>query len=148
MPSNEGRLKSARFNCPCCGYPTLPERAAYEICVLCWWEDDGQDDLDADEVRGGPNGALSLSAARANFRSHLTKYDHGRDTRIGGADSAPEVQAKRTIMSAFDRLGVLPADASVADLWAEIERAELILTAETYRKIREYETSGGPGGAA
>jgi Cysteine-rich CPCC len=27
----------------------------------------GQDDHDVDEVRGGPNGALSLRHARANF---------------------------------------------------------------------------------
>jgi hypothetical protein len=32
------------------------------------WEDDGQDDHDADEVRGGPNGDLSLTQARINFR--------------------------------------------------------------------------------
>jgi hypothetical protein len=31
------------------------------------WEDDGQDTHDADEVRGGPNGTLSLSQARRNF---------------------------------------------------------------------------------
>jgi len=34
-------------------------------CVF--WEDDGQDDHDADEVRGGPNGTLSLLQARLNF---------------------------------------------------------------------------------
>jgi hypothetical protein len=32
------------------------------------WEDDGQDDHDADEVRGGPNSSLSLTQARANYR--------------------------------------------------------------------------------
>ncbi len=36
---------------------------------MCYWEDDGQDDGDADVVRGGPNGTLSLSQARANFRA-------------------------------------------------------------------------------
>jgi hypothetical protein len=35
---------------------------------VCFWEDDGQDDHDADEVRGGPNGTLSLTQARTNFR--------------------------------------------------------------------------------
>ncbi|MEK3797022.1 CPCC family cysteine-rich protein [Peribacillus sp. FSL H8-0477] len=39
-----------RVKCPCCGFPTLDERDAYEICVLCKWQDDGQDDLNADEV--------------------------------------------------------------------------------------------------
>jgi Cysteine-rich CPCC len=56
------------LRCPCCGCKTLSERGAFDICKVCYWEDDGQDDYDADLVRGGPNGALSLSAARANYR--------------------------------------------------------------------------------
>jgi hypothetical protein len=53
--------------CPCCGFLTLTERAAWEICPVCYWEDDGQDDSEADEVFGGPNGELSLTAARRNY---------------------------------------------------------------------------------
>ncbi len=53
--------------CPCCGYKTLAERGGYEICPVCFWEDDGQDDCDADVVRGGPNSTLSLREARQNF---------------------------------------------------------------------------------
>ena len=64
-PSQEG----VSYNCPCCGYNTLGERGGYEICQVCFWEDDGQDDQDADVVRGGPNDALSLSQARTNFQS-------------------------------------------------------------------------------
>ncbi len=56
------------FRCPCCGFRTLDERGGYDICPVCFWEDDGQDDHDADVVRGGPNGALSLTQARANYR--------------------------------------------------------------------------------
>src|SRR5690606_15709062 len=41
--------------CPCCGHPTLGERAGFEICPVCFWEDDGQDDVDAHVERGGPN---------------------------------------------------------------------------------------------
>ncbi|MEV5576646.1 CPCC family cysteine-rich protein [Spirillospora sp. NPDC052269] len=55
------------YPCPCCGFLTLAERGGYEICQVCFWEDDGQDDPDADTVRGGPNYALSLTAARRNF---------------------------------------------------------------------------------
>ncbi|HEV3445724.1 MAG TPA: CPCC family cysteine-rich protein, partial [Gemmataceae bacterium] len=40
---------------------------AFEICEVCYWEDDGQDDGDADECRSGPNGSLSLREARANY---------------------------------------------------------------------------------
>ena len=68
--------------CPCCGYPTLLERGAYEICTICWWEDDGQDDDNADAVRGGPNGAYSLTQARANFADHFDMYDKGNGIGI------------------------------------------------------------------
>ena len=37
---------------------------------MCFWEDDGQDDHDAEEVRGGPNGCLSLAVARVNFKKN------------------------------------------------------------------------------
>ena len=57
-----------RYRCPCCAYLTLRERGGDEICRVCYWQDDGQDDHDVDEVRGGPNELLSLSQARANFR--------------------------------------------------------------------------------
>lgn len=56
------------FRCPCCGCLTFDERGGYDICPVCFWEDDGQDDHDADVVRGGPNGQLSLTQARTNYR--------------------------------------------------------------------------------
>lgn len=55
------------YRCPCCRYNTLYGRGHYEICEVCFWEDDGQDDHDVDEIRGGPNGELGLSQARRNF---------------------------------------------------------------------------------
>lgn len=79
--------------CPCCGYRTLNERAAYEICPICWWEDDGQDDADADAdtVRGGPNGEYSLALARANFADHFDMYDAGKGI---GAVARPSSERK------------------------------------------------------
>jgi hypothetical protein len=56
------------FACPCCHSLTLDGRGNFEICPVCYWEDDGQDDEDADVVRGGPNGELSLTQARENYR--------------------------------------------------------------------------------
>lgn len=53
--------------CPCCFKRTLDERGGFEVCAVCLWEDDGQDDRDADTVRGGPNGGLSLTTARGNY---------------------------------------------------------------------------------
>jgi len=59
--------KQPTYRCPCCGYLTLRGRAGFEICPVCFWEDDGQDSHDADEVRGGPNDLLSLTQARRNY---------------------------------------------------------------------------------
>ena len=56
-----------RVTCPCCGFLTLRERGFYELCPVCFWEDDGQDNADADVVRMGPNGTISLSDARRNY---------------------------------------------------------------------------------
>src|SRR6218665_918745 len=62
------------FLCPCCYFPTLTERQDFDICFLCDWEDDGQDDHNADMVLGGPNHSYSLTEARENFKNHLTSY--------------------------------------------------------------------------
>lgn len=67
-------MATPKLRCPCCGYRTLRERNAYDICPVCFWEDDGQGDADADEVRGGPNRSLSLTGGRENYK------------RIGAAD--------------------------------------------------------------
>jgi hypothetical protein len=37
------------------------------LCPVCWWEDDGQDDTDAHEIRLTVNGHLSLTEARASY---------------------------------------------------------------------------------
>jgi hypothetical protein len=55
------------YPCPCGHSITLTSRGGDDIYRVCFWQDDGQDDHDADEVRGGPNYTLSLAEARANF---------------------------------------------------------------------------------
>lgn len=35
-------LQTVRVHpCPCCGYKTLPSRGDYDLCPVCWWEDEG-----------------------------------------------------------------------------------------------------------
>ena len=60
-------MQTTNVRCLCCGSRTLTTPGVFELCPVCWWQDDGQDDVDADVVRGGPNGTLSLTVARANF---------------------------------------------------------------------------------
>ena len=55
------------FRCPCCGCRTLEAPGAMALCPVCWWEDDGQEDSDASEVRLTVNGELSLEEARAYY---------------------------------------------------------------------------------
>jgi hypothetical protein len=53
--------------CPCCGYRTIENRNESDICMVCWWEDDGQDNKKgALHSFGGPN-EVSLLQARLNF---------------------------------------------------------------------------------
>ena len=61
-------MRSANVRCLCCGCRTLTVPGVFELCPVCWWQDDGQDDSDADVVRGTVNGELSLAEARNNFQ--------------------------------------------------------------------------------
>ncbi|HTA79079.1 MAG TPA: CPCC family cysteine-rich protein [Terracidiphilus sp.] len=65
--SNAVKPTEVRFRCPCCGYRTLDAPDAMKLCPVCWWEDDGQDDEDAQEIRLTVNGHLSLAEARASY---------------------------------------------------------------------------------
>ena len=60
IEGNPEKLES----CPCCGYNTLSERGVYDICPVCFWEDDG---VDNDFKYSGPN-HMTLSEGRSNFR--------------------------------------------------------------------------------
>lgn len=51
--------------CPCCGYITLSERGGYEICPICFWEDDPYQFSEPD-YQGGAN-RVSLREAQQNF---------------------------------------------------------------------------------
>lgn len=48
-------MSVTRFTCPCCGYRTLLEPpGSYDICKVCFWEDDGVQLLDP-AFPGGAN---------------------------------------------------------------------------------------------
>ena len=56
-----------REKCPCCDYGTLPERCNYLLCPICFWEDEGMDQDNPDDV-SDPNHGITLRQGRANFR--------------------------------------------------------------------------------
>ena len=56
-----------RFACPCCGYKTFFEKpnGSYDICDVCFWEDDSIQN-DSPDYAGGAN-KPSLRQAQKNF---------------------------------------------------------------------------------
>ncbi|PTA67314.1 CPCC family cysteine-rich protein [Deinococcus arcticus] len=56
---------SKRLACFCCGFLTLAARGEYEVCPVCFWEDETGCVLKPDELSEA-NG-LSLSQARLYF---------------------------------------------------------------------------------
>ena len=62
-------MTSTAHQCPCCGYRTLHARGDYEICPVCFWEDDDEAEtygIDAPERPQGPN-RVQLWQARTNY---------------------------------------------------------------------------------
>ena len=112
-------------------------RSTYEICKLCNWEDDGQGEEDADEVRSAPNADYSLTEARQNFRLYRVMYSPGRDQRISGGDTQLEYETKGLLMAAFEELR--GSKHPLPELEAEIFRLEKVMREETTRRVREYE---------
>ena len=53
------------LQCPCCDFFTLSEKGGYEICLICFWEDDGIDLTELDR-HSGPN-HITLREGRLNF---------------------------------------------------------------------------------
>jgi hypothetical protein len=56
-----------KYTCPCCGYRTLDEKppGSYDICPICFWEDDAVQ-FDDPDYEGGAN-EVSLRQAQKNF---------------------------------------------------------------------------------
>lgn len=56
-----------KYTCPCCGYKILDEEPTdtYDICKICFWEDDGVQFRDPD-YEGGAN-VVSLRQAQKNY---------------------------------------------------------------------------------
>ncbi|WP_350352756.1 CPCC family cysteine-rich protein [Microbacterium sp. A8/3-1] len=76
------------YPCACCGYLTLSgPPGSYEICDVCWWEDDAVQ-LRYPELRGGANHP-SLVEAQATFQAHgssdLQLSSHTRPPRSSDA---------------------------------------------------------------
>ncbi|SFB86358.1 Cysteine-rich CPCC [Flexibacter flexilis DSM 6793] len=59
-----------KYKCLCCGFYTLNNKAnnTFQICPVCYWEDDGVQYIEP-YYEGGAN-SISLFQARKNFNSY------------------------------------------------------------------------------
>lgn len=73
---------STLSTCPSCGFPTIEEKGDFEICPICNWEDDTQDDPFENEIWGGVNRSLSLTESRLKFGSTLNDLSKDDATKI------------------------------------------------------------------
>lgn len=131
-------FNNKRFICPCCGYPTLDERAGYDICILCDWEDDGQSDLDADLIKGGPNGDYSLTEARENFKKYIVMYSSDRDMRITGCDTKEDMIIKKELSKVYNKIMKEKNGVKLDRLWHLVYNLEDRLYKITSNKIKKY----------
>lgn len=57
-------MEANKHECPVCLYKTLSEINAFEVCPVCFWEDDP---VARDNERSGANEWLTLAEAQENY---------------------------------------------------------------------------------
>jgi hypothetical protein len=78
------------FPCPCCGYFTIGQKppGTFEICPVCFWEDDPVQFNDHDY--DGAANTVSLKTAQANFREFgASERQFVHDVRTPMGDEIP-----------------------------------------------------------
>jgi len=67
-----------RRACPCCGFLTLElDEGDYDICPVCFWEDDPVQLRDPHD--GGGANRVSLDQARRNYRRYAVSEERFKD---------------------------------------------------------------------
>lgn len=59
--------RPSSFRCPCCDHLSLASRGDYDICEICYWEDDGTDDV-LYSTPFSPN-HMTLAQGRLNYKT-------------------------------------------------------------------------------
>ncbi len=105
-----------RYECPCCGYPTLLEQTVDAVCVLCDWAY-GQGKSEPSEEE------YTLDEARHNFQSHLT-FRRPNDLPSFALETHAEVMAaKQNAILALERWRTEPILDRREVHWSTVESA-------------------------
>ncbi len=93
------------YTCACCGYPTIEEPQTLEVCYLCLWKDNGQDDPHANEYWRGAYYGLTLSAAREHFAAYVACFDDSSRYPLFSEEQDPALlRAKRACIALFEQM--------------------------------------------
>lgn len=117
----DSKLIEKSFTCPSCGFPTLTERHSWEICSICNWEDDGQDDANANEIFGGPNGGMSLTESRIEFQKEFDQYLLDENRRLI-KDGAHILKSLKMFEEDFEKIvdSKTNNEAKIFEKWAQL----------------------------
>jgi hypothetical protein len=137
--------RTAVATCPCCGYPTIGERGDYDICEICHWEDDGQDDPEfaprkdcysPDDVAGGPNADYSLMEARLNFSQFHQMY---RPTDTRPFELTNQDRTREALIGIFDALLPDVSGSSYLAALPEIKAASHRISEALHNRIQDQQ---------
>lgn len=75
--------------CPCCQHLTLSQRGAYDICPVCYWQDDPIDEWAPDDPSWA-NGGITTAQGRENFLAiGACRQEHVPHVRAANPDEIP-----------------------------------------------------------
>lgn len=77
--------------CPCCGHRTLPELGQYDLCPVCFWEDDPNQSMHPNSASGANGKSLidsqgAYAAIGAMDQSFVKKVRAARPTEARDED--------------------------------------------------------------
>lgn len=81
------------YQCPCCDYYTLSARGSYEVCPVCYWEDDGVGLSQLDEESRANH--ITLRQGRRNFDSIGASDESSVNLVISSAEREPLRRERR-----------------------------------------------------
>ncbi len=130
-----------KFQCPCCGCLTLDERFGYEICPVCFWEDDCKKDRSLDiNSPSAANHDLTIARARENLRKFgACSEDMAKNTRLPEeseiTDEYRRIMAEKTALRSWQES--LAADMGIGAFFL------VVLSSRNSRQAAVYTVKDG-----
>ncbi len=120
-----------KYDCPCCGYPTLETLEDWPVCVLCDWVR-GQEKVSADHH--WPHEVYDLVVAQGNFRHYRTSRSP-EDERAFLVETEPQVLEKKIrLTTLWDKLAVTQISTE-----SKLLEEEIVENIEQLACLREVE---------